>query len=93
MVNLAKQRGGEDNITVVIVEYGHFTRNKKNRLGKAGIIAGKKRSAKKKLLILILLMILSLLLGLLFFKLGFINSKQKAEPVKIEKNMKNRLTN
>ena len=71
MINLTKHRGGDDNITVVILEYGNYKRDKKIKLKKYSIVKRgiKKSPPKKRLAILLLLLIITMLTALLCTKI------------------------
>ena len=67
MINLAKHRGGDDNITVIIVEKGKFRREKGIKLQKIKKIKRKTQGANRKPLIAVLLILLLVLTGLLLY--------------------------
>lgn len=81
MVDLAKLRGGDDNITVILLEYGHFPRDKGIPLEKLGKVKQAGIGSKKKILlkiskrdlVILLLIILFMLAGLLLHLTDLIN--------------------
>ncbi len=69
MVELAKFRGGDDNITVIIVEHGKFKRDKNIKLEGIPRTSGEKSRAGKTVAVLTLLAVLIILFSLLIFLL------------------------
>ncbi len=69
MVELAKSRGGDDNITVIIAEYGRYKRDKNIRLDKIGKLRKPGGKNIKPFLLIILIIMLIVLVGLLLFVL------------------------
>jgi len=67
MINLAKHRGGDDNITLIIVEKGKFRREKSIKLQKIKKIKRKIGGENRKPLIAVLLILLLVLTTLLFY--------------------------